>query len=60
MLTETIFSWTGSARTRCRPRNDLDYPAIIGVALFGGFAFLIGNLVTDLLYAFADPRIRLA
>ena len=40
--------------------NDLDYPAINGVALFAGFAFLIGNLVTDMLYAYADPKIRLA
>ena len=60
VLTETIFQWNGIGSYAVQATNDLDYPAINGVALFAGFAFLIGNLVTDMLYAYADPKIRLA
>jgi ABC-type dipeptide/oligopeptide/nickel transport system permease component len=60
VLTETIFQWNGIGSYAVQATNDLDYPAINGVALFAGFAFLIGNLMTDLLYAYADPKIRLA
>ena len=40
--------------------NTLDYPAVNGVSLFGGAAFLLANLVTDVTYALVDPKIRLA
>ena len=60
VLTETIFQWNGIGSYAVQATNDLDYPAINGVALFAGLAFLAGNLVTDLLYAYADPKIRLA
>jgi ABC-type dipeptide/oligopeptide/nickel transport system permease component len=38
----------------------LDFPAIIGVTILGGVAFLVTNLISDIAYAFADPRIRLS
>jgi peptide/nickel transport system permease protein len=38
--------------------RNLDYPAIMGVTIVGGTAFLLTNLVTDIAYAFVDPRIR--
>jgi ABC-type dipeptide/oligopeptide/nickel transport system permease component len=59
VLTETIFQWNGIGSYAVQATNDLDYPAINGVSLFAGLAFLLGNLVTDLLYAYADPKIRL-
>jgi ABC-type dipeptide/oligopeptide/nickel transport system permease component len=40
--------------------NTLDFPGINGVSLFAGLAFLLANLATDVLYAVADPKIRLA
>ena len=40
-------------------RATLDYPAIIGVTIVGGVAFLVTNLMTDIAYVVADPRIRL-
>lgn len=60
VLTETIFEWNGIGSYAVAATRSLDYPAINGVCLFGGTIFLIANLATDLLYAFADPKIRLS
>jgi ABC-type dipeptide/oligopeptide/nickel transport system permease component len=58
VLSETIFSWPGMGSYAVDAARNLDYPAIIAVTIVGGIAFLITNLVTDIAYAFADPRIR--
>lgn len=60
VLTETIFQWNGIGSYAVQAAQTLDYPAVAGVSLFGGVAFLLANLVTDLLYAVADPKIRLS
>jgi len=57
VLTETIFSWPGVGSYAVNAARNLDYPAIMGVTIVGGLAFLITNLVTDIAYAMADPRI---
>jgi len=58
VLSETIFSWPGMGSYAVDAARNLDYPAIIAVTIVGGTAFLITNLITDIAYAFADPRIR--
>lgn len=60
VLTETVFSWPGVGSYAVEASRTLDFPAIIGVTILGGFAFLVTNLLTDIIYAFADPRIRLS
>jgi peptide/nickel transport system permease protein len=35
-----------------------DYPLVMGILVIGAFLTLIGNLLADIGYAFADPRIR--
>lgn len=60
VLTETIFEWNGIGSYAAASTRALDYPAINGVCLFGGVVFLLANLVTDLLYAVADPKVRLS
>jgi ABC-type dipeptide/oligopeptide/nickel transport system permease component len=60
VLVETIFTWPGVGSYAVEASRSLDFPAIMGVAILGGFIFLLANLVTDVLYAFVDPRIRLA
>ena len=60
VLVETIFSWPGVGAYAVDASRRLDYPAIMGVSLLGGVAFLLTNLVTDVAYAIADPRIRLS
>lgn len=60
VLTETVFSWPGVGSYAVDASRNLDFPAIIGVTILGGVAFLLTNLVTDVVYAIADPRIRLS
>ncbi len=60
VLVEQIFSWNGIGSYAVESARTLDYPAINGVTLLGGFIFLIASLVTDLVYAAVDPRVRLA
>ena len=60
VLVETIFSWPGVGSYAVDAARRLDYPAIMGVSLLGGIAFLLTNLATDVTYAVADPRIRLS
>lgn len=60
VLTETVFSWPGVGSYAVEASRTLDFPAIIGVTILGGTAFLLTNLATDIIYAFADPRIRLS
>ena len=60
VLTETVFSWPGVGSYAVSASRKLDFPAIIGVTILGGVAFLITNLVSDIAYALADPRIRLS
>ncbi len=59
VLTEAVFAWPGIGSYAVDSARTLDYPAIIGVSLIGASAFLLANLVTDVAYAYANPRIRL-
>jgi peptide/nickel transport system permease protein len=58
ILTETIFSWPGIGKYVVNAVRMRDYPAVQGCVLFFAFMFVIVNLVTDILYAFIDPRIK--
>jgi peptide/nickel transport system permease protein len=60
VLAEIVFTWPGVGSYAVEASRRLDFPAIIGVTILGGLAFLITNLVTDVVYAVADPRIRLS
>jgi microcin C transport system permease protein len=37
---------------------DRDYPVVMGVVLLSSFLLLVGNIISDLLVAIVDPRIR--
>jgi ABC-type dipeptide/oligopeptide/nickel transport system permease component len=57
ILTETIFSWPGIGRYVVNAIARRDLPAIQGTVLFLSVVFVLVNLVTDLAYAKADPRV---
>jgi ABC-type dipeptide/oligopeptide/nickel transport system permease component len=57
ILTETIFSWPGVGRYVLLAIEKRDLPAVQGSILFLSVIFVLVNLVTDLLYAKADPRV---
>jgi len=57
ILTETTFSWPGVGRYVLTAIDKRDLPAIQGSILFLSLVFVMVNLVTDLVYAKADPRV---
>ena len=57
-LVEAIFSWPGIGSYISGAVTTLDYPAIIGVTLFGACCYIILNLLADIIIA-SDPRVRL-
>jgi len=58
IITETIFSWPGIGRLLIQAINQRDYPVVQGTVLFISLCYVLVNLLTDLLYGAADPRIR--
>jgi peptide/nickel transport system permease protein len=58
VLVEVVYGWPGVGRLIFDAIQKRDYPIIQGAVLFIAFMFVIINLVTDLLYAVVDPRIR--
>jgi len=58
ILTETIFSWPGIGRYVVNAIARRDLPAIQGSVLFLSVVFVLVNLITDLAYAKADPRVK--
>lgn len=59
VVTETIFGWDGIGRFTMEGILKRDYPVIMGCVIVGTLAFVLINLVTDLLYRILDPRVRL-
>ncbi|MBC8449994.1 MAG: ABC transporter permease [Chloroflexi bacterium] len=55
---ETIFQWPGMGRLYITAVTHRDYPMIMGVALVTTMMVLFSNLLVDITYTFADPRIR--
>lgn len=59
VITEQVFSWPGLGRTFLSAVNQQDFPIVMASALIGGVGTVVGYLLSDILYAFIDPRIRL-
>ncbi|MBU1657171.1 MAG: ABC transporter permease [Candidatus Omnitrophica bacterium] len=55
---ETIFAWPGMGRLGYEAIMNYDYPVVMGVAVISTFLTLSGIFLSDMLYAFIDPRIR--
>ncbi len=58
-VVETIFSWPGLGLLAVRAVVQQDYPIVMATVILTGMATLLGLLLTDVLYAYIDPRIRL-
>jgi peptide/nickel transport system permease protein len=58
IITETIFAWPGLGRLLIQSIQFRDYPMVQGCILLIAVTYVAVNLVTDLAYGFADPRIR--
>ena len=57
-IIEVVFSIPGIGQYLVNSINNRDYNACTGCIIFIAFAFAIIMLLTDLLYAYADPRIK--
>src|SRR6516164_2410832 len=60
IITETVFNLRGLGWLSVTSIRQHDLPVIMGVTLVAAFALVIANLLVDILYAFVDPRVRLA
>lgn len=59
VIVEQIFSWPGLGLMTMSAITSRDYPVIMGVCLLSAIVVLVTNIVTDVLYALADPTIQL-
>jgi peptide/nickel transport system permease protein len=60
VVAEYVFDWPGIGAYVVRAIIQSDYPAAIGVTMFIATAYLVINLIVDLLYFVVDPRLRTA
>jgi peptide/nickel transport system permease protein len=60
VFTETVYSLPGLGRTAVQALFNYDTPTVMGVIVFACTAIIVLNLIVDLMYAWIDPRIRLA
>jgi peptide/nickel transport system permease protein len=56
---EVVFSFNGVGRWAIRAIMETDIPVAIGFAIFSCSVVVLASLVSDILYALLDPRIRL-
>jgi len=57
-IIENIFGWPGVGRLAVQAIFNRDFPLVQGTVLLVAVAYLLSNLVVDVLYAWLDPRIR--
>ena len=57
-VTETVFSWPGVGRQVVNSVIQRDFPVVMIVVIYAGIANILGYLLSDIMYAMIDPRIR--
>lgn len=57
LLVETVFSWPGIAAATVQAATSVDFPLLAALTVLATAAVLLGNLLSDLLYGLADPRV---
>jgi ABC-type dipeptide/oligopeptide/nickel transport system permease component len=58
VLVEVVFAWPGLGRLLLSSLLARDYPVLLGMFLFISLGVILANLITDVAYAWLDPRIR--
>lgn len=58
VVTETVFAWPGIGRLAIQSVFGLDFPVVSAIVLLATAAYLVVNLLVDILYGVLDPRIR--
>ncbi|MDO1499894.1 ABC transporter permease [Winogradskyella maritima] len=60
VFVEYIFGWNGLGKEIVNALNTLDLPVIMGAVLIIALLFIIINILVDIIYAWLDPRVKLA
>lgn len=60
IVTEQVFSWAGMGRLFVEYAGKGDFPVVMGILMIVAVAVVIFSIITDVVYTFFDPRIRLA
>jgi len=58
VITEQIFAWNGIGQLAVRAAGARDPSLMMGIILITGTAVLVANIIADVAYAYADPRVR--
>jgi len=58
LIVENVFAYNGMGRLAIDAVNEKDYTVVMGTTIFFAVLVVVGNLVADILYSVADPRIR--
>ncbi len=58
-IVETIFAWPGMGRLGVTAVFSRNYPVIMGVVMISAVLIMLGNLIADVCYSLADPRVRI-
>jgi peptide/nickel transport system permease protein len=58
VVVENIFSWPGLGQLAVSSLAQRDYPVMMGIVLLSATLILLGTLLSDILYAIVDPRVR--
>jgi peptide/nickel transport system permease protein len=58
VITENVFAWPGVGRLLLTGILQRDYPVVQGTVIVVAFAYVVMNLLVDLLYPVVDPRLR--
>jgi peptide/nickel transport system permease protein len=60
LLTEVVFGIHGVGFLTYQSLTNLDLPVIIATVIYGAFFIVLANTIVDIMYAWLDPRVRLA
>lgn len=58
VVVEVVFAWPGMGLLGVSSVIQRDYPVIMGIVMLSSVAIILGTLLSDILYAWADPRVR--
>jgi ABC-type dipeptide/oligopeptide/nickel transport system permease component len=58
VLVEVVFAWPGLGRLLLSSLLARDYPVLLGMLLLASSGVVLANVMTDIAYAWLDPRVR--
>ena len=57
-MIESVFAWPGVGLLMWNSILTRDYPVVMGILIVISLAVILSNLITDVVYAYLDPRVR--